>query len=194
MLFKHNKVLKKVDDYMFNNLYGGAYSPQASIDRINSQIAELEKMKAQIPTQQMQQPTNLTQNFQIAPNTNQASIRYANSIEEVERDIVIGDTPYFSKDLSVLWIKSAKGDIKAYELTEIVEKDEKDLLIESLQYQLNQLTNTVKEMEQNAKSISTNDIKQEITTDTSIVDEPIGTTVEKVKSSSVSNVSKRKTK
>ena len=130
---------------MINAPYN-AYNPQASIDRINNQIAELERLKQQIPTQPIQQPTNLTQNFQLAPNN--SSIRYANSIEEVQKDIVIGDTPFFSNDLSVLWIKNAKGDIKSYELNEIVEKDEKDIQIEYLQSQVNEL----KGMIENAKS------------------------------------------
>ena len=119
---------------MFNNPY---YNPQASLDRINNQIAELEKMKQQIP-QQLQQPTNLTQNFQIAPQT-QTGIRYANSIDEVKKEIIISDTPFFSKDMSVLWIKNIKGEIKAYTLAEIVEKDEKDLQIEFLQAQIEEL-------------------------------------------------------
>ena len=119
---------------MFNNPY---YNPQASLDRINNQIAELEKMKQQIP-QQLQQPTNLTQNFQIAPQT-QNGIRYANSIDEVKKEIIISDTPFFSKDMSVLWIKNIKGEIKAYTLAEIVEKDEKDLQIEFLQAQIEEL-------------------------------------------------------
>ena len=88
---------------MFNNPYSNIYSPQASIDRINSQISELEKMKSQLPHAPIpQNPTNLTQNFQIAPNTNTNSIKYAKSIEDVERDVVISDTPYFSKDMSIV--------------------------------------------------------------------------------------------
>lgn len=125
------------------------YNPQASIDRINNQIAELEKMKASLPP--AQQPTNLTQNFQLAPSQN--NMRYANNIEEVEKDIVISDTPYFSKDLSVLWLKNSKGNIKSFELKEIVQKDEKDLLIESLQMQMEELRKEV----ENAKSINNND-------------------------------------
>ena len=76
------------------------YTPQVSLDRINTQIAELEKMRNQMQ-QPIQTPTNLTQNFQLAP-TNRDVIKYANSIDEVQRDMVIGDTPYFSKDMSVV--------------------------------------------------------------------------------------------
>lgn len=137
---------------MFNNPYN-AYNQQANVDRINSQIAELEKLKQSLPQNPL--PTNLTQNFQLAP-TNQ-SMKYANSLEDVKKEIVIGDTPYFSKDLSVVWIKTPKGEVKSYELNEIVEKDEKDLMIENLQLQINELTKSIKEMNDNAKSIITND-------------------------------------
>ena len=123
---------------MFGVPYVNAYNPQSSIDRINTQISELEKMRDQISHQPIQTPTNLTQNFQIAPNTNSA-IRYANSIDEVQKDFVIGDTPFFSKDMSIVWIKNTKGDIKTYELNEIIEKDEKDMQIEFLQAQVNEL-------------------------------------------------------
>lgn len=122
---------------MYNNPYMNAYSQQISIDKLNEQINNLEKMRNQLQ-QPIQQPTNLTQNFQIAP-TNRDVIRYANSIEEVQRDMVIGDTPYFSKDMSVVWIKNTKGDIKTYELNEIIPKDEKDLKIEYLQAQIEEL-------------------------------------------------------
>lgn len=130
---------------MYNNPYmPSVYNPQANIDRINMQMAELEKMKEQLQ-KPVQQP--ITQNFQLAP-TNREVIRYANSIDEVQRDMVIGDTPYFSKDMSVVWIKNAKGEIKTYQLNEIIPKDDRDMLIDSLQMQISELR---KEM-RNAKS------------------------------------------
>ena len=120
-------------------MYNTIYNPQASIDRINSQIAELEKMKGQIPP-----VPPITQNFQF---TGMSGLRYAENIEEVEKTFVANDTPFFSKDMSVLWIKNIKNEIRSYELKEVIQKDEKDLLIESLQLQINEL----KEKE-NAKS------------------------------------------
>ena len=132
---------------MYNNPYMNVYNPQASIDKLNEQINNLEKMKAQMQ-QPMQQPTNLTQNFQLAP-TNRDVIKYAASIDEVQRDMVIGDTPYFSKDMSVVWIKNTKGEIKTYELTEIIPLDQKDVQIKYLQEQIEQLR---KEIDKNARS------------------------------------------
>ena len=137
---------------MYNNPYVSPYNPQPTLDRINTQINELEKMKSQMQQPVQAPPTNLTQNFQLAP-TNREVIKYANSMEEVQRDIVIGDTPYFSKDMSVLWVKTAPNSIKAYELREIINKDGKDLKIEFLMAQIEDLK---KGMVENAKSDNVN--------------------------------------
>ena len=126
---------------MYNNQY--LYNPQPSIDRINAQINELQKMKENIQQPVQPAPTSLTQNFQLAP-TNREVIRYATSIDEVQRDMVIGDTPYFSKDMSVVWVKNTKGEIKTYELNEIVPKDEKDIKIELLMAQIDELKKEIK--------------------------------------------------
>ena len=120
---------------MFNG-----YNPQSSLDRINSHIAELERMKTQL-TQQQQQIPNLTQNFQISPN--QGGMKYAENLEQVEKELVLLDTPYFSRDMSVLWVKKASGDTKTYELSEIVKKDEKDLKIEFLMAKIEELEKEV---------------------------------------------------
>ena len=132
---------------MYNSPYINAYNAQANIDRINTQMAELERLKQQL--QQPTQPTNLTQNFQIAP-TNRVAIKYANSLDEVQKEMVASDTPFFSKDMSVVWIKNVKGEIKTYELTEVVLKDERDIQIEYLQAQIEQLKKEVKKNEPDA--------------------------------------------
>ncbi len=123
-------------------MYNSIYNPQTSIDRINNQISELEKLRTQMQ-QPVTPPTNLTQNFQIAPQ-NRDVIKYANSMEEVQKDLVMGDTPYFSRDMSVLWIKSLKGDIRTYELKEIIPKDEKDIKIDYLMAQIEELKGKIK--------------------------------------------------
>lgn len=108
------------------------YNPQTSIDRINNQIAELERLKNQIP-----QVPAINQTFQLA---NSSGIKYANNINEV----LIDDTPYFSKDMSILWIKN-NNDIKSYELNEIIQKDEKDLQIDFLKAQIEELKKGMKD-------------------------------------------------
>ena len=168
---------------MYNTPY---YNNQANLDRVNNQIAELEKIKAQL-NQPITQPTNLTQNFQLAP-SNRDVIKYAASMEEVQREQVIGDTPYFSKDMSVVWIKNTRGGIKTYELNEIVPKDEKDIQIELLQSQIEELK---KEMRKYDEHI-TNVVESKNTTDTEWDDETDGEPVKENKSTSISRVSTSK--
>lgn len=130
---------------MYNNPYINGYNSQLNIDKIDKQISDLEKLKTQL--QQPMQPTSLTQNFQIAPN--REAMKFVDSIEEVEKEVVYSNTPFFSKDMSVLWVKQAPNSIKAYELKEIINKDEKDMKIELLQAQIDEL---MKGMKKNAKS------------------------------------------
>ena len=136
---------------MYNNPYMNGYNPQMTIDRINEQMNELNKIKQQLQ-QPAQQPTNLTQNFQIAPN-NRETMKYASSMEEVQREMVIGDTPFFSKDMSVVWIRNAKGEIKTYELNEIIAKDDKDIQIELLQAQINEMKGMINNAKSNDKYV-----------------------------------------
>ena len=123
---------------MYNNPYYQGFNNMNNVDRINAQIEELQKMKNQM----QQQPTNLTQNFQLAP-TNQGGMKYANTLEEVNKETVYVDTPYFSKDMSVLWLKKASGETKTYELKELVYQDEKDAQIS---YLMSKIDNLEKEM------------------------------------------------
>lgn len=170
-----------------NNPYMMGYNPQATVDKINAQINELEKLKSQMSqNNQPQQPTNLTQNFQLAPQ-NHDVIKYASSMEEVQRGMVIGDTPYFSKDMSVVWIKNTKGEIKTYELNEIIPKDEKDLQIELLKTQIKELKGMIANEGSNA-----NDDTAEIPTNTTTSDGATRKSTKNAKSSSVSGVSTSK--
>lgn len=173
---------------MYNNPYAMTYNSQATIDRINAQMAELESMKQQLSQRQTQTqtPTNLTQNFQIAP-TNREVIRYAGSIDEVQRDMVIGDTPYFSKDMSVVWIKNTKGEIKTYELDEIIPMDDKDLQIQYLQSEIEDLKGKIN----NEQSITNDDGKLNEASATKD-DGATRATTKTSKSSSVSRVSRSK--
>ena len=132
---------------MYGNSY---YNNQVNLDRINNQINELEKIRNQLQ-QPIPQPTNLTQNFQLTPNVN--PLKYATSMNEVKRENVNSDTPFFSKDMSVVWIKNTKGDIKTYELTEIIPKDEKDLKIEYLQLQIEQMKKGMMKDESNSNIV-----------------------------------------
>ena len=170
---------------MYNTQY---YNNQANLDRVNNQIAELEKIKMQMQ-QPLTQPTNLTQNFQLAPQ-NRDVIKYASSMEDVQKEMVIGDTPYFSKDMSIVWIKNTKGEIKTYELNEIIPKDAKDIQIELLQNQIEELRKEMKKYDEHITNVT----KPEDTTDTKWYDAETGEPIKDDKPTGIQRLSRGKAK
>ena len=152
-----------------NPYYANNVNQQSLTDRIDNQIAHLQQMKEQMKNNQ--QPA-INQTFQLAPN-HQGNMKYVNSIDDVNREMVYVDTPFFSKDMSVVWIKNNKNEIKTYELNEIVPKDSKDIQIEYLQAQIEELKKGMKANESNAS-----------------IDESVTDTDQSEESSIVSTVSK----
>lgn len=173
---------------MYNNPYMQSYNSnfnqQSLTDKIDNQIAQLNQMKEQFKNSN-QQPS-INQTFQLAP-TNNHTVRYANTIEDVEKEQVFYDTPFFSKDMSVLWFKNTKGDIKSYELNEIIPKDSKDFEIEYLKSQIEEL----KGMMKNDGNVKNVDAEQN-TTNTTRDDETNGTTIKENKSTSIQKISRSK--
>jgi len=167
---------------MYNNAYYNPYGQQSLSDRIDNQITQLTQMKEQMKNQQ----PAINQTFQLAPNgTN--TMRYANTIDDVSKEIIYGDTPFFSKDMSILWVKNTKGSIKTYELTEIIPKDSKDLQIEYLQEQIKELKGMIK----NVSNVTNDDAKQDAT-NTTTDDDTIREELESKKSTSISKISRSK--
>lgn len=161
--------------------YQQGFNQQSINDKIDNQIAQLQQMKEQMKNNQQQPAINQT--FQLAP-THQGGMKFANSLEDVNREMVYIDTPFFSKDMSVVWIKNNKNEIKTFELKEIVPLDEKDMQIQYLQSQIEELKGMIK----NESNVTNADTKQNAT-DTTTDDGTTGTTIKKSKSSSVPKLS-----
>lgn len=135
---------------MYNNPYFNPYNSQVTIDRIDGNINQLQQLKEQLTKNNMPQtPTNLTQNFSLSPMP-QNSMKFATSLDEVNKEMVYIDTPFFSKDMSVMWLKNAKGEVKSYELNEIIQKDEKDIKIDYLTAQIEDLKRRLEDEPSNA--------------------------------------------
>lgn len=171
---------------MNNNTYSRPYVNYGYTmgDQIDYQINQLQQMKKQMENNQQQPAINQT--FQLAP-TNNHTVRYANTIDDVNKETVYYDTPFFSKDMSVMWFKKANGEIKPYELNEIIPKDNKDLQIEYLQTQIEELKGMIK----NDANVTNVDTKQNATNTTGD-DKTIRTEPKSTKSSSISKVSRSK--
>ena len=104
-------------------------------NRIDKQMQDIQQAQNQ---QQAQMPTNLTQNFQLAPTQNQSEFdgKYANDISEVKNTLVLKNTFFVNKDMNRMWLKSVSGEVKTFELTEIVDLDPKDKEIAELKHQV----------------------------------------------------------
>lgn len=168
---------------MYNNPYmiNQNYNQQSMNERIDNQIAQLQQMKEQM--KHNTQPA-INQTFQLAPNSN--GIKFVNNIDDVQKEFAISETPFINKDYSTLWIKNAKGEIRTFELNEVIPKDEKDILIEKLQSQIDNLSNQIKEMNYNEQQYAKSN-------DESGNEYESEQLIEPVKSSKSSNVSSNRT-
>lgn len=128
------------------------YNPYNSYNSYNSNVY-LQDMKAmrerldktiknyeQNPNPYMQpQQAPITQNFQIAPqnnNPNDLQSSYVNNIDEVKNIFMTKNGIFVNKDFTSLWFKDTEGKIRTFALTEVVEKDEKDIEIDNLKKQV----------------------------------------------------------
>lgn len=107
--------------YGYNNYMNDL---QQMRDRIDRQM--------QMVNQNQPQSTPITQNFQLAPNQEKQGIKFVGNIEDVKKELVFTDTLFVDKNFSTLWFKNASGEVKTYELKEVVEMDEKDRKIMEL--------------------------------------------------------------
>lgn len=114
------------------------YNQLSAIDRQileeRNKINELEKQRIQA---QYAQPTILNQTIQAGPQS--SGIRYAESIDDVNREMIFVDTLFVNKDFTNMWYKTPQGKVRPFLLEEIIPKDEKDLRIESLEKKVKEL-------------------------------------------------------
>ena len=178
---------------MNNNIYPrqyipgyNTYSQQSMYDQIDNQISQLNQMKEQMRNNNQQPAINQT--FQIAP-TSSHGMKYANTIDEVSKEQVFFETPFFSKDMSIVWIKNPKGEIKTYELTEIIPKDAKDMQIEYLQSQIEELKGMIKN-DANVGNVN----EEQNATDSTTNDDTTGATIKKNEPTGFQKISRGKTK
>lgn len=115
------------------------YNIDRQIQEERAKMAELERQKIQAYSQ----PTILNQTIQTGPGGQ--GVRYAESIDDVKREMVFADTLFVNKAFTNMWFKSPNGNIKTYLLEEFVPKDEKDLQIEALKRELEDLKKEIKD-------------------------------------------------
>ena len=109
-------------------------------EKIDNQMRQMQQLN-QNQMQQQPTPTNLTQNFQLAPNpnSNELESKYVNNIDEVKGIFVMKTGVFLNKELNTLWIKNTNGEIRTFELNEIIPQDPKDIEINNLKKELQRM-------------------------------------------------------
>lgn len=108
-------------------------------EKIDNQMRQMQQLNQ---NQMQQQPIpQINQSFQLAPNpsSNELESKYVNNIDEVKGIFVMKTGVFLDKDLNNLWIKNTNGDIRTFELSEIIPQDPKDIEINNLKKELQRM-------------------------------------------------------
>lgn len=108
-------------------------------EKIDRQMQQMQQLNQN--QMQQQQPVPITQNFQLAPNltNNELESKYANNIDEVRNTFVMKTGVFVNKDFTSMWVKTTDGNIKTYELNEVIQQDPKDIEINNLKKELQRM-------------------------------------------------------
>ena len=123
-------------------------------ERIDKQMQQMQQFN-QNQVQNQQPIPQINQSFQLAPNptNNELESKYVNNIDEVKGIFVMKTGVFLNKELNTLWIKNTNGDIRTFELNELVEIDPKDREITMLKQELEKM----KEMIANESNVNNSD-------------------------------------
>lgn len=109
-------------------------------EKIDNQMRQMQQLNQNQMQQQPQIP-QVNQTFQLAPNpsSNELESKYVNNIDEVKGIFVMKTGVFLNKELNTLWIKNTNGDIRTFELNEIIPQDPKDIEINNLKRELQRM-------------------------------------------------------
>ena len=121
-------------------------------DKIDKQIQQSQQAQQQQPIQP--QVPQINQSFQLAPqqnNNSELESRYAENIDEVKNTFVMKTAIFVNKDFSTMYVKDVSGNIRTFKTEEIFEIDEKDIQIQNLQRELQEMKSLMAQSMQPAK-------------------------------------------
>ena len=109
-------------------------------EKIDRQMQQMQQLNQNQMQQQPQIP-QVNQTFQLAPNptNNELESKYANNIDEVRNTFVMKTGVFVNKDFTSMWVKTTDGNIKTYELNEVIQQDPKDVEINNLKKELQRM-------------------------------------------------------
>ena len=130
-------------------------------EKIDRQMQQVQQMNQN--QMQQQQPVPITQNFQLAPNpvNNELESKYANNIDEVKNTFVMKTGVFLNKDFTSMWVKTTDGNIKTYELNEVIQQDPKDVEINNLKQEIQRMREMINYGNESNVNNSNNDESNE---------------------------------
>lgn len=125
-------------------------------EKIDRQMQQMQQLN-----QQQQQPTmqpQIHQNFQLAPQPNASEIqaKYVTDVEEVKNTFVISFGLFINKELNTLWLKNINGEVRTFALSEIIEQDPKDVEINNLKQEIENMKLLIKDTQDKDITSETN--------------------------------------
>lgn len=147
---------------MFNN-----YGQEQYIRNLQSLKNETEQklQQALMLQQNAGVSPSINQTFQITPNQNNINDfdgKFVKNIDEVKNTLTLKQTLFLNDDKTMLWIKDTTGAVKTYNLQEVIELDEKDVEINNLKKEINELKEMMRS-ERNNKYVDDTIAKQKST-------------------------------
>lgn len=146
----YNQMNQQYNSYAQNNYLNELQQMREKIDK---QIQQAQQPQQQQPVIPSTQP--ITQNFQLAPtqnNNSELESRYAENIDEVRNTFVMKTAIFATKDFSTIWLKDVSGNIRTFKTEEIFELDNKDIQIQNLQRELEEMKSLMAQSMQSAKT------------------------------------------
>ena len=138
---------------MFSNNNNPMYmqnlqSLQDMRDRIDSQMKQMQQFNQNQMQQQVPQPQpQIHQSFQLAPQSSFSEIqaKYVSDINDVKNTFVMSLGMFLNKEMTTLWLKNINGEIRTFSLNEIIEQDPKDIEINNLKQELENMKSLISE-------------------------------------------------
>ena len=145
----YNQLNQGYNSYAQNNYLNEL---QQMRDKIDKQIQQSQQAQQQQPIQP--QVPQINQSFQLAPqqnNNSELESRYAENIDEVKNTFVMKTAIFVNKDFSTMYVKDVSGNIRTFKTEEVFEIDEKDIQIQNLQRELEEMKSLMAQSMQPAK-------------------------------------------
>lgn len=136
-------------------------------EKIDRQMQQVQQMNQnQMQNQPIPQP-QIHQSFQLAPQSSFSEIqaKYVSDINDVKNTFVMSLGMFLNKEMTTLWLKNINGEIRTFSLNEIIEQDPKDIEINNLKQELENMKllvgeNKIKEEKVDIPKVSNKNTKK----------------------------------